>query len=319
MAIPGAIARLTAFLADLWETARPKINQEINQLVAAVNADRVAMNELQGENTALDERMDDFDAQPAGMRRGLRIVQSPTSPQTDFQVIMERFTLSDGLTVLENVDVLIDIGDSGAGGLDTGTITADSFYYVHICHDPSDTMIPATVGVVSLSPTPALPTGYTLYGLVDPVPPILTDSAGELVAFSHIPGSGTVMYYSGEDAGKADGVSLTTGDTWHDGDLSTIVPPGVSGAWIGFRADWSTSDPGTYRVYMRPNWGSLGADAETYQRTLFRASIANDYRGPYWIPLDEDGVFKYRPGDDGTHAPTLVAWLAGLQLGTVEV
>lgn len=322
MAIPGTIARLTNFLTDVWEAARAKVNQELNQLVGIVNAIIAAMNELQQENTALDTRLDEIDTQPYGMRRGLRIIQSPTSPQTDFRVVMDRFALSDGTTVLEDVDVLIDIGDSGAGGLDTGAITPGSFYYVHICHDSTGLMSPETVGVVSLSPTPTLPTGYDKYGLVDKVPFILTDSNGQLVAFSQIPNSETIMYYSWENDGPTDTVTLNSDSTvwpnWRSADISALVPAGAAGAWCMFRYDGTAGGAGTYHFRVRPNWGSPATGGASSQRHIFSGNAADHYFGPFWIPLDEDGVFLYITDDDGATPATVLVWVVGIQLGSKE-
>lgn len=292
---------------------------ELRRLTDFVNADLDADLETREALTAAEERLDEFDVQAAGMRRGLRIIQSPTSPQTDFTIKLQQFALSDGETVLKDISVLIDVGDVGAGGVDVGPITPSEWHYAHICHDPTGAMSPDTVGVISLSPTPTLPTGYTLSGLVDPVPFILTDTDGELVAFSHIPNQNTIMYYAKEDDGATASIDLVTGGgVWHEEDVSALVPPGVSGAWLYFRYDGSPGAPGDYPVYIRPNWGSFG-DGTTSQRHLFSGNGGNDYFGPYWIPLDEDGKFLCRPTDDGSNPPTFKAWMVGIQLGSVEV
>lgn len=265
--------------------------------------------------TALTTRVADLEEANAGGSRGLRIVQSATSPQTDFRVYAERFVLSDGATALSDVSVLIDIGDAGAGGLDTGTLAADTPYYVHICHDSTGAMSPETVGVISASTVPTLPTGYDKYGLVFDQPVILTDSTPELVTFSHIPDCGTIRFYSLEEAGHSAAVTLTADDSWREMDLSTLVPVGASGAWCMFRFDCGLTSA-TSKLYMRPNWGSAGAvsGAKTIQRVLFSSpsGVDQDF-GPFWVPLDENGIALYRAETPGG-TPALSVWVVGWQV-----
>lgn len=67
--------------------------------------------------------------------------------------------------LLENVTYTVNTGASGAGGVDTGSIAAGSWYYQWIIAQPDGTY----AGLISLSDTaPTMPSGYTYKALVGP-------------------------------------------------------------------------------------------------------------------------------------------------------
>lgn len=70
-------------------------------------------------------------------------------------------------TVLQAVNVTVNLATSGAGGLDTGTLEGSAWYFHHIIYNP----VAGTVaGIASLSATaPTLPAGFTQYGRVGAV------------------------------------------------------------------------------------------------------------------------------------------------------
>lgn len=70
-------------------------------------------------------------------------------------------------TVLQAVNVTVNLATSGAGGLDTGTLAGSTWYFHHIIYNP----VAGTVaGIASLSATaPTLPAGFTQYGRVGAV------------------------------------------------------------------------------------------------------------------------------------------------------
>lgn len=322
MAWPNLIARVYTVLSAAWATARAQVSAEIDQLIDMCNA---LLDEGQAQElriTANADAIADIESYSVGLRRGLKITQSTTSPQTDLLITCDLFGMGDGETVLENVSVLLDIGDAGAGGLDTGTAAADTLYHAHIAYDSTGVMSPDTIALASLSATaPTLPTGYDLSAPVsaDGYASILTDSAAELVAFSHVPGQNMIRFYSAEDDGKTDPVTLTGDDEWRTMDLSSFVPTGAPGAWCMFRydGDAGAADQSS-QFYLRPTWSAIGAQGKTLQRLLFLADGAGDKRfGPFWIPLDEDGLCGYRcEGADagGGFPPTLQIWVVGWQL-----
>ncbi len=82
------------------------------------------------------------------------------------------------MTVRRGSEIAVDLTVNGAGGLDTGSVAADSWYYLYLI---------AGVGVgvnaiASLSAVaPKLPTGYTTYRRLDT---IRTNSAAEIIPFT---------------------------------------------------------------------------------------------------------------------------------------
>lgn len=71
------------------------------------------------------------------------------------------------VALAESVDLTVDITASGANGLDTGSETSNTWYYLWVIYNPSTGTV---AGLISLSATaPSLPSGFTYKGLVGAV------------------------------------------------------------------------------------------------------------------------------------------------------
>lgn len=69
---------------------------------------------------------------------------------------------TDDLRMFSNATITVDIGVSGANGLDTGSEASDTWYAVHLIADKFGTS--PVAGLFSLSATaPTLPTGYNIF------------------------------------------------------------------------------------------------------------------------------------------------------------
>lgn len=102
------------------------------------------------------------DTVPMSAPIGLLVKESTDDPRANkYDITADYITLAYGSAIvhLENVAVNVDLGASGAGGLDTGSPTPSTWYYVWLIYDPSTT---TADGLFSTSPTaPTMPTGYT--------------------------------------------------------------------------------------------------------------------------------------------------------------
>lgn len=92
---------------------------------------------------------------------------------------------TDTFDIVLNDQTILDPTVNGANGLDTGTLAANTLYYVFAVMDPTNALPSATV--MSLSETvPLMPTvrgvTYSAYRLIDHV---LTDSSAKLLAITN--------------------------------------------------------------------------------------------------------------------------------------
>lgn len=112
----------------------------------------------------------------------------------------------------------VDILESGAGGLDTGSVEASKFYAVWLIGDSTRHNSPA--GLLSLSfSAPTMPAGYDVKRRVGAV---LTDSSSDILEFHQYgEGKDRMMYYDVAISELSNGQSATYAAV----DLATSVPP----------------------------------------------------------------------------------------------
>lgn len=114
--------------------------------------------------------------------------------------------------------VTVDILESGANGLDTGSVAASTFYAVWAIADSSKHNDPAGLYSLSFS-APTLPSGYDVYRRVGAV---LTDGSSDILEFhQYAAGKDRPMYYDVAIAELTNGQSATYAAV----DLATSVPP----------------------------------------------------------------------------------------------
>jgi len=85
----------------------------------------------------------------------------------------------DGSVVMEaGADITVDITNSGANGLDTGSEAANTWYYIYMIWNPSTETVAGLLSASSTAPT--LPSGYTKKRLVGAV---RNDSSSNFLQF----------------------------------------------------------------------------------------------------------------------------------------
>lgn len=123
----------------------------------------------------------------------------------------------------------IDLGTTGLNGLDTGSLAADTWYYLYSIANA----VQGTVGgLASLSAsTPSLPTGYTHQQLVGA---IRTDGSGNLMAVNQV--DYDCLYETNQQQDTD-----TTSENWTDQDLGNLVPSISTRAYLTLQVDAGAS------------------------------------------------------------------------------
>jgi len=142
-----------------------------------------------------------------------------------------------------------DITASGANGLDTGAVAADSWYYVWVCSGAS-----GTCGIFSLSDSaPTLPAGYDVY--TRRIGTVRADGAANIRGF-YQSGLGRMREYEyAVNLGQLLVLAAGSAVAWTSVDCSVFVPPVA--ARMRFTAYESS---GTAIMFLKPlgNPGALG-------------------------------------------------------------
>lgn len=96
------------------------------------------------------------------------VCSNPTVSTIDIDATAVTLKDSNNFSIrASNINLTINITVSGENGLDTGAEAADTFYHYFVIFNPTTS---TTSGLFSLSPTaPALPLGFTFFGLVGAV------------------------------------------------------------------------------------------------------------------------------------------------------
>ncbi len=174
---------------------------------------------------------------------GLKIVNDNTTPNSKIDVTATSATLAaysgSASGVLRNsISVVINDGVTGANGLDTGAIAANTWYYVWLIDNGT-----APAGLLSLSSTaPTLPTGY-IYAC----------------RFGARNTDGSSLLYREVQRGKQ-AQYVITGST-NTAAAPTMASGSTSSAWSAVGAGWMPPTANTVRVFtnVANSSGNVGA------------------------------------------------------------
>jgi len=110
--------------------------------------------------------------------RNLKITNGGT-PATQVAVTADAVVVQNGslgTARVTSVNLTISTGSNGANALDTGSVAAQTWYFVYVIYNSTSTTV---AGLISLSATsPTLPSGYTYYARVGAV---VTDASTNLL------------------------------------------------------------------------------------------------------------------------------------------
>ena len=111
----------------------------------------------------------------------------------------------------------INFGGTGINGLDTGTITASKLYYIYVVSDPVNAN--ATGYLASLSATPLIPNGYSVYRLIGYW---ASDASSNLLA-GYVAGNNNLRKFK-YDAPQATAVTAGNATAYTAAALTNLVP-----------------------------------------------------------------------------------------------
>lgn len=183
------------------------------------------------------------------------------SSTTAFAMSADEFIAEDanGNTVkLSTVNVTVNSGTSGAGGLDTGSVANSTWYYGHIIFNPTTAVIAGLMSLSSIAPT--LPSGY-LYGGLASVQ--LTDGSAHFVSLQQYGKSVSFVPASVLTNGTA--ISLTAIS------LASCIPP------IAKTCGGSCAYKGTTTVTVASSATNIGA--MFFQANNVGAGISSAFNG----------------------------------------
>lgn len=168
------------------------------------------------------------------LKNGLTVASDASTPTT--LVDIAAAILSVQGVILANVSVSANITVSGAGGLDTGSKSSSTWYYIFVITNATGS---SSAGLLSLSATaPTLPSGYTLFRRVGAV---YCNSSGNLLTFTRY---GDKVYYP---AGIAMSFAYGTAQSF-----TTAIPPTSTLAQIYFSGSHGNPGSGYFSVAVRP-------------------------------------------------------------------
>lgn len=180
-------------------------------------------------------------------------------------------------------DITLTLTSSGILELDTGIVTSDTWYAVHIAYGSS-----GVSGLFSLSPTsPTLPSGYDTASRF--IGWVRNNASGNIENFKMVGnGNDKIVIYLGE-VGTRKILTAGVDEAWADVDASSYVPSGVEVSIITFTAnllDIATS------IHIRENISPIGTNIKIYPRIIYVSGEIS--LGNYKVILDNSSLFEYQ-------------------------
>lgn len=140
----------------------------------------IVPNELE-ENETQSQYFDAFKSMYSsisGFSDNLILINNSTNPNYQIDIDANSVILknSSGLSFFSGlINLTIDLTVSGLNGLDTGTESSSTLYYIYVIYNP---VTQTLAGLFSINPSiPTLPSGYTFYA---PIGTVYNNSAGNL-------------------------------------------------------------------------------------------------------------------------------------------
>ena len=137
------------------------------------------------------------------------------APGSFFEVVMENASNSSVKVALTTLTM--DAGTTGVNGLDTGSLAANTWYYLFIIFDRANGM---SASFASTSTAPTLPSGYTYSALIGAV---YTNASAHFQAFTQL---GKRVWIVAQAA--LTNTAPTGNNTYQALSLASIVPPSAA-------------------------------------------------------------------------------------------
>lgn len=187
----------------------------------------------------------------------------------------------------DNGSLVIDITTSGAGGLDTGSKTSDTWYAVHVIWDTNS--INPVSAIFSLSPTsPTLPSGYTHFRRIGWV---RNDATDVIIRFLQ-EGSGLerTNYYTNIAGQRFVAVGITSGIDFTPIDCSSLVPTTATTTQFNVEAIGGAVGPLQQFIFFADNAAGIPYHKISYHGTLTGAG--STYMT--WMPVSASQVIYFK-------------------------
>ncbi|MCA9790131.1 MAG: hypothetical protein KC462_10165, partial [Cyanobacteria bacterium HKST-UBA05] len=218
-------------------------------------------------------------------------------------------------------DLTFDFNNSnGPLGLDTGTRTGDTFYYLWLIHNPTTE---ATSVLASEDGTsPSLPSGYTKKRLLAG----FHNNASDAIIMLRQFGTGRTRIFKYAEHSNADtllvnAVSPAADLTRYSVDVSAYVPLTTGSRWaeiFGGVLLGGTSGSGSPGLLIGPHDYTSGkALTELAQLAETRPAsthVQGDDFSAAWTPVDSSGLFDYIMQDALIASPAVYLWIRSFMM-----
>jgi len=202
-------------------------------------------------------------------------------------------------------ELAADITVAGAGGLDTGSEAADTWYAVFVIGDTTQTNSPTLLLSTSVT-APTMPAGYDMKRLVWFV---RNSSTSDLHRFMQTGKNATRICWWNESSTSLRPLNNGSADAWTDVDCSAEIPP--------------TSEVGTFQIsFETGNSGNaaddvgLRPDGITTSPWTCQVGVASNQKGYFQLtmPVSTSQVVEYQVSDSVNNQATIVVvgWVVDL-------
>lgn len=224
--------------------------------------------------------------------RDLRITNDASTPDTKLSITAASLDV-EGQRVT-NLDVVVDVTDTGAGGT-AATRATNTWYYVWVGVNPTTgaatAILDATASRDTVDTSHGDLDGYTKWRRVHARRTNATGS-GNFLRGTQV---GDRMHYNAVEAT----VALTSGsadDTWVAQSVAAAVPPTSIEAYLNLAdSNDATSTPTVHALSVRPAGASAGA------AILNKADSTPPVIANVWVTLDEDQEFEWATSEATTN------------------
>jgi hypothetical protein len=228
-------------------------------------------------------------------------ISNGTDADHDIDFTAGNFNFDDGLgqavatALTKQIDAAWVAGDN-AGGLDTGSVAADTFYYCYVIHNPTTGVSDAIFTATYNSPT--LPTGYTKKAYRGA---ILTDGAGNIRKFIR---KGNVFTF---DAPIINYTPTPTTGVFASYTMTVPRKPNIIG-WLEAESSYN----GTGVVSLNSKWKVTGS---TSGGVIHNGGAVSGFTGrssDFYAIMDSNGTYEHAwdfTAPNGGFTLLVVGWI----------
>ena len=228
-------------------------------------------------------------------------ISNGTDADHDINFTAGNFNFDDGLgqavatALTKQIDAAWVAGDN-AGGLDTGSVAADTFYYCYVIHNPTTGVSDAIFTATYNSPT--LPSGYTKKAYRGA---ILTDGSGNIRKFIR---KGDVFTF---DAPITNYTPTPTTGVFASYTMTVPRKPNIIG-WLEAESSYT----GTGVVSLNSKWRPAGSTSGGVIHNGGAVSGYTGKRSDFYAIMDSNGAYEHAwnfTAPNGTFYLLVIGWI----------